>query len=74
MQMQLKFALVVFGILMAPQSPEMDRWLTWHYYSQGSEAFKGDLHTFIQLITILRNELQNIDGQKMSSNNVNWHV
>jgi pimeloyl-ACP methyl ester carboxylesterase len=25
--------------LMAPQSPEADRWKTWFYYSQGSEAF-----------------------------------
>ena len=29
--------------LMAPQSPEADRWKTWFYYTQGSEAFKGDL-------------------------------
>jgi len=27
--------------LMAPQSPDADRWKTWFYYSQGSEAFKG---------------------------------
>jgi|TARA_R110002126_G_scaffold47786_2_gene133669 pimeloyl-ACP methyl ester carboxylesterase len=32
--------------LMAPQSPERDRWLTWHYYTQGSEAFKGDLYFY----------------------------
>jgi pimeloyl-ACP methyl ester carboxylesterase len=49
--------------LMAPQSPEMDRWLTWHYYTQGSEAFKGDLY-FYSVDHDLRNELQNIDGRK----------
>ena len=32
--------------LMAPQSPDKDRWLTWHYYTQGSEAFKGDLYFY----------------------------
>lgn len=32
--------------LMAPQSPDMDRWLTWHYYTQGSETFKGDLYFY----------------------------
>lgn len=30
--------------LMAPQSPDQDRWLTWHYYTQGSEVFRGDLY------------------------------
>ena len=49
--------------LMAPQSPEKDRWLTWHYYTQGSEAFKGDLH-FYSVDHDLRNELKNIDGHK----------
>jgi pimeloyl-ACP methyl ester carboxylesterase len=48
---------------MAPQSPDMDRWLTWHYYTQGSEAFKGDLH-FYSVDHDLRNELQNIQGRK----------
>ena len=46
--------------LMAPQSPERDRWLTWHYYTQGSEAFKGDLY-FYSVDHDLRNELENID-------------
>ena len=49
--------------LMAPQSPEMDRWLTWHYYTQGSEAFKGDLY-FYSVDHDLREELRNIDGKK----------
>ena len=49
--------------LMAPQSPEIDRWLTWHYYTQGSEAFKGDLY-FYSVDHDLRKELQNIDGHK----------
>lgn len=49
--------------LMAPQSPEMDRWLTWFYYTQGSEAFKGDLY-FYSVDHDLRNELQNIDGRR----------
>ena len=49
--------------LMAPQSPEKDRWLTWHYYTQGSEAFKGDLY-FYSVDHDLRKELKNIDGHK----------
>ena len=49
--------------LMAPMSPDMDRWLTWHYYTQGAEAFKGDLH-FYSVDHDLREELQNIDGHK----------
>ncbi len=32
--------------LMAPQSPEADRWKTWFHYSQGPEAFTGDLHFY----------------------------
>jgi pimeloyl-ACP methyl ester carboxylesterase len=32
--------------LMAPQSPDADRWKTWFYYSQGSESFKGDLYFY----------------------------
>ncbi len=28
----------------APQSPGKYRWLSWYYYSQGSDAFKGDLY------------------------------
>lgn len=49
--------------LMAPQSPDMDRWLTWFYYTQGSEAFKGDLY-FYSVDHDLRSELQNIDGRR----------
>lgn len=49
--------------LMAPQSPEADRWKTWFYYSQGSEAFKGDLH-FYSVDHDLRGRLHEIDGDK----------
>jgi len=49
--------------LMAPQSPDMDRWLTWFYYTQGSEAFKGDLY-FYSVDHDLREELRNIDGRR----------
>jgi pimeloyl-ACP methyl ester carboxylesterase len=31
---------------MAPQSPESERWATWFYYTQGTEAFRGDLHFY----------------------------
>lgn len=46
--------------LMAPQSPDLDRWLTWHYYTQGSEAFKGDLY-FYSVDHDLRDKLDEID-------------
>jgi pimeloyl-ACP methyl ester carboxylesterase len=49
--------------LMAPMSPDIDRWLTWFYYSQGSESFKGDLY-FYSVDHDLRGKLQNIDGEK----------
>jgi pimeloyl-ACP methyl ester carboxylesterase len=49
--------------LMAPQSPEKDRWATWFYYSQGSEAFKGDLY-FYSVDHDLRGKLQEIDGER----------
>jgi pimeloyl-ACP methyl ester carboxylesterase len=49
--------------LMAPQSPEKDRWLTWHYYTQGSEAFKGDLY-FYSVDHDLRNRLSEIDTRR----------
>jgi pimeloyl-ACP methyl ester carboxylesterase len=49
--------------LMAPMSPDRDRWLTWHYYTQGSEAFKGDLY-FYSVDHHLRGKLQEIDGAK----------
>ena len=46
--------------LMAPQSPEKDIWKTWFYYTQGSEAFKGDLH-FYSVDHDLRDKLSEID-------------
>ena len=49
--------------LMAPQSPEADRWKTWFYYSQGSEAFKGDLY-FYSVDHDLRDQLDQIDGDR----------
>ncbi|MGH3250931.1 MAG: alpha/beta fold hydrolase, partial [Trebonia sp.] len=49
--------------LMAPQSPESDRWKTWFYYTQGSEAFKGDLY-FYSVDHDLRSELGEIDGDR----------
>ena len=49
---------------MAPQSPEADRWLTWFYYTQGSEAFKGDLY-FYSVDHDLRGKLGEIDGEQM---------
>ena len=48
---------------MAPQSPESDRWKTWFYYTQGSEAFKGDLY-FYSVDHDLRDQLSNIDGDR----------
>lgn len=45
--------------LMAPQSPDQYRWATWFYYSQGAEAFKGDLHHD------LRGKLEQIQGDKV---------
>jgi pimeloyl-ACP methyl ester carboxylesterase len=47
--------------LMAPMSPDMDRWLTWHYYTQGSEAFKGDLY-FYSVDHDLREDIDKIDA------------
>jgi len=49
--------------LMAPQSPDQDRWATWFYYSQGSEAFKGDLY-FYSVDHDLRGHLAEIDGSR----------
>jgi pimeloyl-ACP methyl ester carboxylesterase len=49
--------------LMAPQSPEADRWKTWFYYTQGSEAFKGDLY-FYSVDHDLRDKLGEIDGDQ----------
>ncbi|WP_046178162.1 alpha/beta fold hydrolase [Domibacillus tundrae] len=50
--------------LMAPQSPDKDRWATWFYYSQGSEAFKGDLY-FYSVDHDLRGKLDQIQGDKI---------
>ena len=49
--------------LMAPHSPDQDRWATWFYYSQGSEAFKGDLY-FYSVDHDLRGRLEEIHGEK----------
>jgi pimeloyl-ACP methyl ester carboxylesterase len=49
--------------LMAPQSPEADRWKTWFYYTQGSESFKGDLY-FYSVDHDLRDKLDQIDGDR----------
>nr|WP_285843828.1 alpha/beta hydrolase [Kocuria palustris] len=46
--------------LMAPQSPDADRWKTWFYYTQGSESFKGDLH-YYSVDHDLRGKLGEID-------------
>jgi pimeloyl-ACP methyl ester carboxylesterase len=49
--------------LMAPQSPERDRWATWFYYTQGSEAFKGDLY-YYSVDHDLRGKLDQIDTRR----------
>ncbi|MDQ1632925.1 MAG: hypothetical protein QOC80_2897 [Frankiaceae bacterium] len=49
--------------LMAPQSPDQDRWKTWFYYSQGSESFKGDLY-YYSVDHDLRDKLGDIDGDR----------
>lgn len=49
--------------LMAPQSPDADRWATWFYYSQGSEAFRGDLY-YYSVDHDLRDKLGDIDGER----------
>jgi pimeloyl-ACP methyl ester carboxylesterase len=49
--------------LMAPQSPDADRWKTWFYYSQGAESFKGDLY-FYSVEHDLRGRLAEIDGDR----------
>jgi pimeloyl-ACP methyl ester carboxylesterase len=46
--------------LMAPQSPEADRRATWHYYTQGSETFRGDLY-YYSVDHDLRGKLGEID-------------
>jgi pimeloyl-ACP methyl ester carboxylesterase len=49
--------------LMAPQSPDKDRWATWFYYTQGSEAFQGDLY-FYSVDHDLRQKLDDFDVEK----------
>jgi len=49
--------------LMAPQSPDEDRRATWFYYSQGAEAFRGDLY-FYSVDHDLRGQLDRIDGER----------
>jgi pimeloyl-ACP methyl ester carboxylesterase len=47
--------------LMAPQSPEAERWETlWHYMQGGPGVFRGDLH-FYKYEGDLRGELSSID-------------
>jgi len=45
---------------MAPQSPESDRWLSWHHSTQGAEAFRGDCY-FYSVDHDMRDELVNIN-------------
>ena len=49
--------------LMAPQSPLADRWKTWFYYTQGSEAFRGDLY-YYSVDHDLRGRLGEIDTEQ----------
>jgi pimeloyl-ACP methyl ester carboxylesterase len=49
--------------LMAPQSPDADRWATWFYYTQGSEPFRGDLY-FYSVDHDLRDVLDEMDGER----------
>ncbi len=56
-------AAIVSG-LMAPQSPEVERWETlWHYMQGGPGIFRGDLH-FYKAEGDLRGELHWIDTDK----------
>ena len=50
--------------LMAPQSPDADRWETlWHYASGGPGVFKGDLHYYF-IDGDLRNRKLSVDPQR----------
>lgn len=49
--------------LMAPQSPEGEKWATWFYYTQGSEAFRGDLY-YYSVDHDLREALHEVDGER----------
>lgn len=56
-------AAIVSG-LMAPQSPEAERWETlWHYLQGGPGIFRGDLH-FYKAEGDLRGELHRIDTER----------
>ena len=53
----------VYG-LVAPQSPETDRWETlWHYTQSGPGVFKGDLH-FYMIDGDIRDKVSGIDTRK----------
>jgi pimeloyl-ACP methyl ester carboxylesterase len=46
--------------MMAPMSPDADRWVTMWYHAQGAEVLKGDLH-FYSMDHDLRETLRKID-------------
>lgn len=48
---------------MAPQSSDADRSATWFYYTQGSEAFRGDLY-YYSVDHDLRGKLSQIDTSR----------
>ena len=53
----------VYG-LVAPQSPDVDRWETlWHYTQSGPGVFKGDLH-FYMIDGDFRDKVSGIDTSK----------
>ncbi len=53
----------VYG-LVAPQSPDVDRWETlWHYTQSGPGVFKGDLH-FYMIDGDIRDKVSGIDTSK----------
>jgi len=49
--------------MMAPMSPDDERWLTLWYHMQGAEVLKGDLH-FYSMDHDLRGRLHEIDTAK----------
>jgi pimeloyl-ACP methyl ester carboxylesterase len=48
---------------MAPQSPETERRLTWFHYTQGTDAFRGDLY-FYAVDHDLRGRVHDIDTRR----------
>ncbi|GIT49692.1 MAG: hypothetical protein Ct9H300mP14_16200 [Gammaproteobacteria bacterium] len=53
----------VYG-LVAPQSPESERWETlWHFMQSGPGVFKGDLH-FYMIDGDIRDKISKIDTDK----------